>query len=1202
MSSNPFTRFSVLGETCPICNGEHKRCRTNEDRSIIICGSQVENPDYTYRGPDRAGIGYKYVLSTIHKPAKPFEIPSKPPENPAKNTLHTPEELDRLFKEFFSKSKVPNWAKSDIEKRGLNPSGLLGHTLPKGYLEERYQDLPGVYQHALGLRVITDNLESYFCPVYDQNGYVVGGQLRMRDSSVGKYLWLSAGNKGGITHKINGKTPLTFCYHNTKKEIVFNSLSKNVKNVVIFSEGILKPSVINIKTGYPVIGASGGNFTTNTDNIDEFIKEVKKTSTGRLTFALAVDAGAGKNPLVMKKYQQLHRYLQKKYDTGLKVIWYGQYSKHLNPDFDELDFNQNKHFDLIDFYSFEKTVNTRNRLTIYRDFTANYKFNARYIPANETLWGDELLNPLDEFKRFVADGERRILAVKSPMGTGKTEILKSLSDEIPLLILGYRNALLEQTCNRISNAQMLSSLGGQTLEGLTLSPGLCVDSALKVPVEFSQKRVVVIDECPLVVKHLLDSETCKKYRVEIEKRVKDLLSNAAGVIILSDQLTDKEVNFITQLSNTITPIKVVTVENTFKMPARTISNHNKRDSWRQAYVNAVRNGETTLALFDSRNQTEVWEAKIKLLAPSKKILVINSETLYKPEVEAFLKDPNSELLARGYSHILCSPTAESGLSIDVRQYFDKVFMYWSHLGIDACEQMMHRLRDESVPIELFVYTRTNTQKTVYDVVEKRLDNAKSAWLEFSSVKIPGLTEEQNKEIEGELKGKAYRAFDPNNPRWKYLSTNWEIQLLEQQYFRSFLIANLEERGYIVKSIETEKIEKEDISTVKESDLIKTQKTQRILDSQLLSSEDYEVLNRQEIKTPQQIAELVRFRIEQALPGIDLTDAWGLECIKKITQDNWDSIGKMLRRQLWEYPYLIEGSRQKTKMFLYGNNFYPTDINDKYIVADRLAKLITKEDITTKDLHDKHPVVLRIVRKANRDSFLPKQGRLSNIKYFNTLLDLLGYKTTGKQRRVNGERVRFYNLTDGICYEKNLEENATQSVPIYPLLAPCFEQSRLNFEASMVSEAFLKKYKRKHDDIVRLQQPPPIDDKEKDKTTHLKLSIELPGKSKASATKSRVETYKISQIHKDMYVDATLKTGLVLSKGKVIEVFDSHIKILMEIDKSGNYISPSIVYMPGDKNRPETTEKTFLVSPKNINGLWTLTGPGKFTDPRKKLRI
>ena len=59
---------------------------------------------------------------------------------------------------------------------------------------------------------------------------------------------------------------------------------------------------------------------------------------------------------------------------------------------------------------------------------------------------------------------------------------------------------------------------------------------------------------------------------------------------------------------------------------------------------------------------------------------------------------------------------------------------------------------------------------------------------------------------------------------------------------------------------------------------------------------------------------------------------------------------------------------------------------------------------------------------------------------------------------------------------------------------------------------------------------------------------------------------------------------------------------MEIDKSGNYISPSIVYMPGDKNRPETTEKTFLVSPKNINGLWTLTGPGKFTDPRKKLRI
>ncbi|MGB3508458.1 MAG: hypothetical protein WBA93_04315 [Microcoleaceae cyanobacterium] len=238
-----------------------------------------------------------------------------------------------LSNELIQSQSVEPWAEADLRRRGIKPTGLLGKSHPKGIIGSQYQKLPGVYWDGMGKPRLNAYPDSYFCPIFNEDGLVVGGQWRVKESSSSsKYIWCSAGSKGGISQHINGKTPHTLCNFNTDKRANFTVNEgkgrKVRKNIILFSEGCLKPLVINQLSGYPTIGAVGGNFKGTFEDLECFILKVTNNKSDQFTFALAADAGSGLNELVMSNYRRLANFLKAKYDKKLYVTWYGQYKKN----------------------------------------------------------------------------------------------------------------------------------------------------------------------------------------------------------------------------------------------------------------------------------------------------------------------------------------------------------------------------------------------------------------------------------------------------------------------------------------------------------------------------------------------------------------------------------------------------------------------------------------------------------------------------------------------------------------------------------------------------------------------------------------------------------------------------------------------------------------------------------------------------------
>lgn len=1191
-----FTLYSNRDDKCPICGGKHERCRIDEGTGVIICGTLDLSSKWTYLGQDKAGIGYMYTLTSEQSNYVPFKNRIASPTKKALTTSFSPQKLNDLFYELLGPLPVPNWALDDLTKRGIKPVGLLGKSLPFGFIDKKYEGLPGVFNHDLGFRIYPNIKDGYFCPVYNHQGLVVGGQIKTRNFSHGKYLWVSAASKDGVNHHIDGKTPHTFCSQNKNILCNFYYKSKLKKRLVILSEGILKPNIINEKTGYIAIGASGGNFTSNTDALVLAINEAEKQLGGKATYALAADAGSGDNDLVMRKYESLHDFLQKKFNTGLKVIYYNQLNKGIDKDFDDFDFNKNNHFELIDFYQYKNIILARKRLKELSHYSAEKTFQSRYLEPEAVIWGEDLLNPFDEFVRHIQHGERQMLCLKSPMGTGKTALLESLVKTLRFVILGYRNSLLSQTASRVKGLTLLSSLGvlGDKLPLVSL--GFCVDSLLKFRSDDAEGAIIVIDEAPHVIQHLLTSDTCKRYRVDIEARLKNVLSKASGIVIMSDQMSDREVEYISNLSSIRSASNLIRVENTYRMNPRVINSHENKLSWCQLLVNTIKEKKRTLTLCDSKAETERLALKTQTLDPSAKVLCINSATLYKREVSSFLADPNKALRLCQYDHVFCSPTAESGLSIDLEGYFDHIFLCWTHLGVKSAVQMMHRCRDTNVPIDLFAYTRRDSNKKIYEYVTEKIENAQTAWNRYNSVYIDDLDEEENKEISSNIQKKAYFAFDPTNPRWKYFKGTLEIELLERQNFRAFFLDDLKQRGYTINSVNLTDINKEEVSTVKESETLKTERAEMILNAPVLSYDESEILSKQEVKTPLEMATIVRSLLEHSLPNIDLTDIWGLELVKEITQNNRNAISQIWMRECCSYPYLIEWNLIKTKMSLNERNLYPTDVTQKHLLADSLHKLFNIEEISNQKLHDNHPLVLNVIQKARRDRLLPKQKKTSNIKYFNVLLNYLGYQLKGHQQRVNGDRIRFYSLTDIISYKKKMGENLEEEVLIYPFLSKPLEQYRLNQEVIFTGKSHISRYRKHRPSRVNQPQPPPQKEKRDSNITFISGTLNLDcNKKENSKPKSNPCYYHPSQLSPGMYIDFIPKKGVQVEKAKIEEVYHSYVIVSIEIDTDGNQIIPTRFLLPGEGEKPLTEEKQRIVYFKNIFKLWTKIGPGQFSE-------
>ncbi|MBS3030826.1 MAG: DUF3854 domain-containing protein [Dolichospermum sp. DET50] len=318
----------------------------------------------------------------------------------------------------------------------------------------------------------------------------------------------------------------------------------------------------------------------------------------------------------------------------------------------------------------------------------------------------------------------KIIGVKSPKGTGKTEGLKPLVDKLvsegySVYLISHRIQLCQALCTRLGVPYVDDVINGKADRNKGF--GVVVDSLHgqgkgQFDVEndaylLTNKYVVIIDEIEQVLWHLLNSTTeVKEHRTEVIKQLQLLLFNADKIVGLDADLTDVSLDFI-QDAIKCKDDEFFIINNEYKEGGYQIFNYEETTpvNWLRDLLKTVDNGDKVLVCTDSQKikgkfSTQTIEAQIIKKFPELKpfILRIDSETIADPEHPAYgCINKINEIISQ-YIIVLLSPSVGTGISIDIKNHFASV--WGSFQGVqseNAVRQQLMRLRD-NVPRYLWI--------------------------------------------------------------------------------------------------------------------------------------------------------------------------------------------------------------------------------------------------------------------------------------------------------------------------------------------------------------------------------------------------------------------------------------------------------------------------------------------------------------------
>lgn len=324
-------------------------------------------------------------------------------------------------------------------------------------------------------------------------------------------------------------------------------------------------------------------------------------------------------------------------------------------------------------------------------------------------------------RRFLGElnlpASARLVAIKSPKGTGKTEAIISVvaaAQDIgqKVLVITHRVQLGKALCDRFG-MDYVTELKDSETRGV-FGYGLCVDSLHpKSQARFNPEDwedcLVIIDEVEQVVWHMLNSSTCQKNRVAILKNFKRVIQNAGRVIVADADLSDTSINYLVKLLDRA--IEPYIVQNDWQPGEEhrwLISSYT--DSTPASLVaqieNELQSGGKAFVLCSaqqakSRWGTQVLEEYFKNRFPEKRISRIDSKSIADPNHPAYgCIDKLNDILGQ-YDLVLASPSIETGVSIDIKGHFTACFgIFQGVQAVNSACQMLARLRD---PVPRYIW-------------------------------------------------------------------------------------------------------------------------------------------------------------------------------------------------------------------------------------------------------------------------------------------------------------------------------------------------------------------------------------------------------------------------------------------------------------------------------------------------------------------
>jgi hypothetical protein len=337
-------------------------------------------------------------------------------------------------------------------------------------------------------------------------------------------------------------------------------------------------------------------------------------------------------------------------------------------------------------------------------------------------------------RRFLGDLEipedAKIVCIKSPKGTGKTEFLKSVvraaqnsAYPLPVILISHRVQLAGPICDRIG-IPYVSELR-ESAEGKLLGYGLCVDSlhpesqARFDAADYPDGAIVIFDESEQLIHHTLFATTeITRRRTEVLKQMEALLrqtyvSDRGKIFALDADLGGITIEFLKGMAGTTEqPHLIENIWQPDESEAWDVSRYDdhKPDVWLSELIDAIAGGQKPFIFTQSKRASSTYSThNLELLFqarfPDRKILRIDQETVADPTHPAFGVVARLNEALPNYDIVLASPTIETGVSIDIRGHFTSVWCcFWGVSDSNSARQAAARVR-ESVPRHIWAAKR-----------------------------------------------------------------------------------------------------------------------------------------------------------------------------------------------------------------------------------------------------------------------------------------------------------------------------------------------------------------------------------------------------------------------------------------------------------------------------------------------------------------
>ena len=706
--------------------------------------------------------------------------------------------------------------------------------------------------------------------------------------------------------------------------------------------------------------------------------------------------------------------------------------------------------------------------------------------------------------------ESGLAFVKAPKGTGKTESLNKIVAEAigvgrPIILLTHRILLGRHLCDRLGLTWISDK---DTIAGRRFV-GLCGDSLWKLNPDNYHNAIIIIDEIEQVIWHILNSSTCRQRRTEILKKLKQFINtvlSTGGLIIgLDADLSDRSIDYLLELIEGEIKPKPWICENKYKPEAKikvVFYDYSNPSRLVRKIEESLAKGEKIYICTDSRNgtfSTAGLTQKLQAQFPTLKILCVDANTtstLGHPAV-GFVDNINEQITS--WDVVICSPSVGSGVSIDVKGHFNKVFGIFIGVIPDwEARQALARVREG---IERHVwcaklgvgFVNKSIRSTNYkQIVSLLINNAK---YNFIRAELTPPLQNVDDFLKGHfdpahIKAWAKYAAEINASIWHYrqcmfeglkeegciievksdkelqqkLSELWaETQALQNRLTRESsdedyrrLAELCEERQKIVDTLDREEgkdaIVRRELKATSEER--KERKYKNVSKVPLPTEEEYEELTSRILKTEAEKCQEQKYILDQMYASaVPITP----ELVKKTEEKKYHTRIQLdfFRTHNPEFSKLYD-RKQVSHQIECGEQIYLPDLKNTTLQVDTFKVLKIEQWIkpgvaVTKDSPELLSYLQWVLgfRKdihkklgINLDNHVPKKDDealvVDPIKMLNRLLELVGFIYIGEKRKGKRveKRLRSYTLD-----EASLNDERVQ---IFPKWASKWEDELLEY--------------------------------------------------------------------------------------------------------------------------------------------------------------